>query len=424
MSGLGLICRAGCVSYVNRSRRLRQREPIQTARERFHEPVGDEAVEGAGPLNRLVPHAVQDGLRDRGDGLPEYGEELAADLAVRTGVRLAAARRTLVLGLARQPPRALRRDRAAVAGLVLRRADECAQLHGGGGPAGGRPLAVGQQRTGELALGGRRRVRGVPHAGDRAREDPSHVRVQYGVTLAVRERRHRRRRVLADAGQREQLRVLRGYVAAVPFRYGHRGAVQAQRAAGVAEAAPGADRFARWLLGQVGGAGPAGQPLLVHGQHAVHRRLLQHELADHHAPGAGVRAAPREVAGVRVEPGDDGGVQGLAGGGGRGGLGVGFVGAVMTGSILPCGGCPGMSAGAGRAGLVFSPPPPLPVPCSWGLPPQTPPGLRPRTRSNAGGLASGVEDEAVRPTGSRQPQDGTGRGGGGEIPNPGCPVSA
>ena len=89
--------------------------------------------------------------------------------------------------------------------------------------------------------------------------------------LPVGEGGHGRRRVLADAGQREQLRVFARYVAAVPFRYGRCRAVQPQRAPGVAEPAPGAYGLTGRLGGEVGGARPAGEPLLVHRQHPVHR---------------------------------------------------------------------------------------------------------------------------------------------------------
>ena len=40
-------------------------EPVQAAREGFDQAVRDQAVQGAGALHRLVPHAVEDRLRDR-----------------------------------------------------------------------------------------------------------------------------------------------------------------------------------------------------------------------------------------------------------------------------------------------------------------------------------------------------------------------
>ena len=94
------------------------------------------------------------------------------------------------------------------------------------------PLVLGQQGAGQLAFGGGGGVRRVLDAGHRAREDPADVRVEHGVPLAVGEGGDGRGRVLADAGQREQLGVVGGYVAAVPFRYGDGGAVQAEGAAG------------------------------------------------------------------------------------------------------------------------------------------------------------------------------------------------
>ena len=71
-----------------------------------------------------------------------------------------------------------------------------------------RRLVLGQQGAGELALGGGGGVRRVLDAGRGAGEDPADVGVEDGMPLPVREGGHRRRRVLADPGQREQLRVL------------------------------------------------------------------------------------------------------------------------------------------------------------------------------------------------------------------------
>ncbi len=280
--------------------------------------------------------------------LPQYGEQPPAHLPVGARavsythlVRLAAARRPLVLRLARQPPRALRGDRAAVARLALRRAHQRAQLHGGGGPPRGGRLVLRQQRPGQLALGGGGGVRRVLNAGDRAGDDPPHIGVQHRVPLTVGEGGHGGGRVLADARQRQQLRVVGRYVTAVPFRYRDGGAVQPQGAARVTEPAPGPDRLAGRFRGQVGGARPAGQPLLVDGQDAVHRRLLEHELTDHHAPRPGLGAPPRQVTGVLTEPVDDGGVEVLSEGGAGGRVGVGggrvrgFRGSSHGHSILP-----------------------------------------------------------------------------------------
>jgi hypothetical protein len=88
-------------------------------------------------------------------------------------------------------------------------------------------LVLGQQGAGELAFGGGGGGRGVLHAGDGSREHAAHVRVEDGVALPVRERGHGGGCVLADAGQGEQLRVIRGYVPAVALRYGRGCSVQA-----------------------------------------------------------------------------------------------------------------------------------------------------------------------------------------------------
>lgn len=150
-------CGSGCVSRLSVSA---VRQAVQPVRQGLDQAVGDQAVEGPGTLDRLVPHAVERGLRYGGVGFAEYGEQLAAYLTVRARVRLAAARRPLVLGLPGEPPGALGGDRTAVAGLVPGRADERAEFHRGGCPAGGRGLVVGQQGAGELAFGGGGGVRG------------------------------------------------------------------------------------------------------------------------------------------------------------------------------------------------------------------------------------------------------------------------
>ena len=51
--------------------------------------------------------------------------------------------------------------------------------------------------------------------------------------------------------------------------------------------------------------GPPRQPRLVGGQHPCHRRLLQHDLADQHRPGAGVGPAPGKVTRVQPVPAQD-----------------------------------------------------------------------------------------------------------------------
>lgn len=295
-------------------------EAVDTVLQVLDEAVGDQPLQRPRPLHRFVPDRVQRRLFDRSHRLTQYGEELAAHLAVGARVCLAAARRTFVGGFPGQPPGAPFGDRAARAVLVLRGAHQRAQLHGGRRPAGRGQLLLREQCTGQLALGRCRRGRRVLDAGRGAGEDPPDIGVEDGMPLPVREGGHRGRRVLTDSGQREQLPMVAGYIAAVSLRYRLRGPVQPQRAPRIAEPAPGADGLAGRLGREIGGARPAGQPPLVHGEHPADRGLLEHELADHHTPGTGLGAAPGEVAGVLVEPGDDGGVEGGRVGRGDGGV--------------------------------------------------------------------------------------------------------
>ena len=121
--------------------------------------------------------------------------------------------------------------------------------------------SVGQQALGEPLLGGRGGDRRQLDAADEAGQHPAHVGVEHRVPAAEAERRDRRGRVVADAGQRAQVVVRRRHPAAVPLDdRGGRG-VQAQRAARVAEPAPRADGLAARRGGEVRGRRPGLQPL-------------------------------------------------------------------------------------------------------------------------------------------------------------------
>ena len=128
---------------------------------------------------------------------------------------------------------------------------------------------------------------------DRAGEDPAHVGVEHDVAPAEGERRDRRRGVVADARQRQQL----GVRPRAPRRRARPRSRWPRRAA----AAPAAGSRAgprpapprRLGRGQRRRRRPAAQPGLVHRQHPGHRRLLEHELRDHHRPRASRRYAAR-----------------------------------------------------------------------------------------------------------------------------------
>jgi len=78
--------------------------------------------------------------------------------------------------------------------------------------------------------------------------------------------------------------------------------VQPQGAPGVPEPVPGPYSLTRGRCGQVHRLRPPLQPAPVRRQHPVHRRLLQHELTDHHRPRPRARLPPREHARIRVVP--------------------------------------------------------------------------------------------------------------------------
>ncbi len=112
----------------------------------------------------------------------------------------------------------------------------------------------------------------------------------------------RRGRVAADAGEDSRARGWTDFMAIAGDDRG--GLVEAEGAAGIAQAAPpptarlrgrrpARTETATWP------ARPGG------GQDAAHRGLLQHDLADQHRPRARARCPPRQVAGVRRIPGEN-----------------------------------------------------------------------------------------------------------------------
>ena len=235
-------------------------------------------------------------------GVAEHGEQAAAALAVRTRPGLRLARRAVVRRVARRPPRAGVGDRARVARRPGRRAHQRAQLHQRDRPGGGVGLVLGEQALGEALLAGRRGDRRELDAADEAGQHPADVGVEHGVPLAEAERRDRRGRVVAHAGERAQVVVRRGHPAVVPLDdRGGRG-VQPQRAARVAEPAPRADGLAARRGGEVRGRRPGLEPLAVHRLDAGDRGLLEHELRDHHRPRRRLLAAPGQLAGMGVVP--------------------------------------------------------------------------------------------------------------------------
>ena len=145
------------------------------------------------------------------------------------------------------------------------------------------------------------------------------LELRHPLELALERQRHQRRFVdmqhVAGRSELDRLQQDLGHVAdphvlvGVPFRDRLRRFVEPQRAPRVAEPAPGAHRLPDRLGGEVGGRRPPFEPGLVDGEHPRHRGLLEHELADHHAPGPGVLPPPRQITRVGLEPGDDGGVE-------------------------------------------------------------------------------------------------------------------
>ena len=200
------------------------------------------------------------------------------------------------------PPRAQVADRAHAAPGRPRRADDRAQLHQPRRDHRRAGVGGGQERVDVGEVGRHPRGPGVARAVDRPRDHPPDVRVDHRAPPPVPERRDRPRGVGADARQRLKRVHIGRHDAAVRVADRLGRGVQAQRPARVAELAPRPQDLGPARGGQRGGRRPGRHPRRPDGLDARHRRLLEHELADHDAPRRRARAAPREVAGLREEP--------------------------------------------------------------------------------------------------------------------------
>ena len=117
---------------------------------------GGEGVRGALPRRRVQRHASEHGARRPVRVARRAGQQHAAYSAVRPRVRLTASCRTVPRRLARQPPAAVRGQRAVVAPRCARRAHERAELHQRGRPGRRHDRLVGQQPDRRRALPDRR----------------------------------------------------------------------------------------------------------------------------------------------------------------------------------------------------------------------------------------------------------------------------
>ena len=117
---------------AGRRRRARGQpgQGVAAVGERVDEAVGDQAVERAGALHRLVPDLRQQVGLDRRRGVAQDGEQPAAHLPVAAGVALRPAHRRVELRAGpRRPRRSGRCDRAGRAARRPGRADQRAELH-------------------------------------------------------------------------------------------------------------------------------------------------------------------------------------------------------------------------------------------------------------------------------------------------------
>ncbi len=242
--------------------------------------------------------------RDRlGRGIPQRLEDRAARLPVAALVSRLTAAFVAGVGVPRRAPCAQVCDRAGEALRGAGGAGRRAELHGCRvhDPRG---LRIGGQHLlhrREIPSGRRPRLRA---AVDRAGEHAAGVRVDDRMPVAVGEHRHGARRVVADAGQGEERVHVARHDPVVPVADLDGRPVQPQRAPRVAEVRPLPDRLRRGVCRERRRGRPAVQPRFEVGDHAVHRRLLEHELAHQHTPRIEARAAPGQIACAAAVPGD------------------------------------------------------------------------------------------------------------------------
>ena len=289
--------RRGRAGHGHRDLRKRQRALAHP----HDETIVEKGGEGSFALQGLVPR------RDHGAGVhgpgrvAQDGEDPAPALPVgaRVGLDAAAPGRVRI---ARGTPRAHRRHRTAATRRVAHRAHQRAELHRRDAPRRGDARVVRKERDRQLSLRPGERERRERATGRHPAQDATDVGVEDGDALAEGEGPHRRGGVLADAGQGPQVGVGRGHRAVVPLVDQAGGRVQPEGSSGIAEAAPHPHRLAGAVRRQRGRRRPPGQPPDVRRQHPADRRLLQHDLADQHAPGRGVGPAPGQIPRMGVVP--------------------------------------------------------------------------------------------------------------------------
>ena len=133
------------------------------------------------------------------------------------------------------------------------------------------------------------------------------IAVDRGGGAIKRDRRDRRRRVGADAGQAAQARLGVGEASAVALGERPGAGMEVAGARVIAEPGPGLHHLFDRRLGEPCDRREALQEALVEGLHGRNRRLLQHDLRQPDAIGIGRRAglgAPGQVAAVPVVPGE------------------------------------------------------------------------------------------------------------------------
>lgn len=134
--------------------------------------------------------------------------------------------------------------------------------------------------------------------------DASNVGIQHGLSLMEGKAGHGGGRVLTNPRKGHQVVEVFRNLSTVAFDASAGCCMQTQRSARIPEPTPCTDRFGDRRLRQGGRGWPTFDPGSIDRQHAIDRRLLEHELADQDLPGRPRGCSPREVTSLGSIPGE------------------------------------------------------------------------------------------------------------------------
>ena len=140
----------------------------------------------------------------------------------------------------------------------------------------------------------------------KTRHDALDVAVNHRGRLAKGDGRQRRRRIGADAGEFQQLRLVLGEQAAMVRRHDTRAFVQVSGPGVVAQPGPGLEHVIKGRRRQIGELRPARHKIAKIGFYGSHRGLLRHDFAEPDVVRIRLTAAlgaPGQIAALGIVPG-------------------------------------------------------------------------------------------------------------------------